>query len=858
VSPRKKKDSAKPAPVSAEAVGTESLAADGAEEVVVVARGRTIPLLPAEEAKPVVESPDPVEVDSQVQEESPVSEMADSPAEDLGSQEGEQSDQVEQESSEDTAGDILEAEHAQDENYAVAGVSDSDVEDGTGDPPQEKVSDAKRALNEGDNPVEDVTDSVDDEAKAQAPANETSQDFELQPVTEQVAPDFVGPTGRQAPAERQLQQIDSTLGRFKKWLGGSTTVGRPLAKATEDTAVVVVDAGQQNPQQAEAETLSPAAAKKELRTLKSSQRSWDTLIVDREQKASQIRETIEENEQKIGALTEWVTNFDRSYQWRLQQRMDQQLQRAEAELRAYEDSVRNVEEFEPGRLSELRRSFHRLLRQIFAVTLPIAIVTIAIPISFRIPKLDALETFYDPRLSAPVITLVVLAVIAAIFLFRRATGKDTVQNITIVRWILLTLSVGLIIVILPVFEDDMRNVLSPYLEENQTRILSVLGFIILLWLVLALAIYYRGWSQYRRAIDTQLAKLQAVISGYVETQQEVNRLSLLYKQTSEWLRILAFSLYRPWVTPAEWEEEKHSESEFRDFPFALRVAQVDDQAGAKSAELERIIGSKLLVQGWRANAFRDLVEEVRKDMGVAAGKFSVDALDKDLPHQTNNTRNLLKNYLESAADDVDKGEGADSSSTGFLVEVARTRLLDLIEQTQSVALSAARPPVNQIISDPLDELVNDATLLQGDDESENWDGFLKESLGTEEIIQPPLSILNFTPDGQMNKVGEDPKTFVLIPQRLADALPHVAESVNLVPVTDNSSRAVEIIARVDVVGPITQGDIRLFSQGKQKVSAMSREQKDPGAKVAALCQNCFDPTCPASLDAKAACSGGGL
>ena len=867
MSPRNKKDKLGEEPLTEDADESQPSPSEDPEEIVVVARGRTV-ALPSDEDSQRDAQPLTAEGEK-VEEEDADTELVES-ENNLENQtvgDDEPSSQVPEPSTSQVEPVVAADERETGESPEALGPGDEDLTGHT-----ETVDEASASETLSDAPPGGRADEA------------TSPEEEIEPSSPEASNDEggdgiesgskVGPAGEMNvtasdsdPVEhsaassgefeqpiRQLQQIDTPLGKFKKWLGGTTTVGRPLAKEKPTQVQVLPEAAP-----AAEQVMTPEMAKKELSTLRASQRSWDTLIADREEKSTKTRETIEDNERKISALTGWVTNFDRSYQWRAQQRMDQQLQRAQADLRAYEDSVKNVEEFEPGRLSELRRAFHRLVRQIVAVTLPIAILTVAIPISFRIPKLDALETFYDPRLSAPIIGLLVLGVIAGIFLFRRATGKDTVKNLTIVKWVLLTIAVGLIIVALPIFEDELRNVLSPYLEENQNRILTVLGIIVSLWVVLALAVYYRGWSQYRRSIDTQLAKLQAVISGYVETQQEVNRLGILYKQTSEWLRIMAFSLYRPWVTPGEWEEEKHTESEFRDFPFALRVAQVDDQAGAKSAELERIIASKLLVKGWRGRAFRDLVDEVSKDMGVASGKFTVEALDKDLPHQTNNTRNLLKNYLESAAEGVDDPSGTDGSSTAFLVEVARKRLLELIEQTQSVALSAARPPVNQIISDPLEDLVNDAALIQGTEESENWDSFLKESLGTDDIIQPPLSILNFTPDGQMNKVGESPKSFVLIPQRLADALPgEVSDSVNLVPVTDNSSRAVEIIARVDVVGPIKPGDIRLLSPNVQRVSAMSHEQRDSGTKIASLCQNCFDATCPASLDSGATCSSGGL
>lgn len=863
MSPRRKKNESPEEIQASPGEGEQPTVSDESEEIVVVARGRAVPLPPV-----LTETPNESEALPEGEAQQEVASVARQGA--SSDSETDVTDEQEDSGPDQVTGDeptVSEDEEEAPESSPMsegeavareADEADNQVSEGSEPEDGDSVTGEELTPEEG---IEVAADDVIDESSAVTDGDhEAEQSFEdvvSFGVENQAVEQLSEVAVQEGQPVRQLQQIETPLGRFKKWLGGTTTVGRPLAKKEPEHVQQASVHAEHQP--VVEQVMTPQLAKKELRTLKASRRSWDTLIADREQKATETRELIEGNERKTEALTEWVTNFDRSYQWRVQQRMDQQLQRAEADLRAYEDSVKNVEEFEPGRLSELRRSFHRLIRQIFAVTLPIAIATVAIPISFRIPKIDALETFYDPRLSAPIITLVVLAIIAAIFLFRRATGKDTVKNLTIVKWILTTVGIGVFIVVLPLFEDELRNGLSPYLEANQNRILTVLGIIVALWIVLALAIYYRGWSQYRRAIDTQLAKLQAVISGYVETQQEVNRLGLLYQQTSEWLRILAFSLYRPWVTPAEWEEEKHTESEFKDFPFALRVAQVDDQAGAKSAELERIIASKLLVQGWRANAFRDLVDEVRRDMGVAAGKFTVEALDKDLPHQTNNTRNLLRNYLETAAKGAEEGDTADSASTAFLIEVARKRLLDLIEQTQSVALSAARPPVNQIISDPLEDLVNDAALLQGLDESENWDNFLKESLGTDEIIQPPLSILNFTPDGQMNKVGESPKTFVLIPQRLADALPGgVAESVNLVPVTDNSSRAVEIIARVDVVGPVKPADIRLLSPSSQRVSAMAGEQRDTGAKLASLCQECFDPTCPASIDLRATCSSGGL
>lgn len=656
-----------------------------------------------------------------------------------------------------------------------------------------------------------------------------------------------GETGR-PPVNRtpQLQKPDTAGSRFRTWLGGTTAAGKSVA--TQENAAISAAAAAA-PRE-EAPLLTPASARKELRALKSSRRSQATAVKDAEENAQKVQKEITANDKSVAAINDWVGRFDRSFQWKLQQTLDRQLTQAKQDLTAYEASAKNVQDFEPGRLAQLRKKFHRSAGIFFFFAFTLAFWVVLLPILFRIPKLDALETFYDPRLSAPVIILTVVAVIGTVLLVRRGLGKDIVKNSTIVIWV--AGLIGIVILVLPALQEMIRQVVIPFLEQHMVATLLAIVAAVTLWTVISLAVYHQGWSTYRREVATQLAKLVAVIDGYVESQQEVHRLELLHEQTNEWLRILAHALYRPWATDPEWEVGRAKESQFQDFPFALRVAEVEDPVGAKSAELERIIASKLLVQGWRADAFKDLVSQVGVARGLAADAFSVASLDKDLPHQTNNTRNVMRTTLEDAANVTAEGGDAPPKSR-FLIEVARSRLLELIEQTQSVALSAARPNVRQIVFDPLEHVALDSGTVTDGDQSQNWDGFLKESLGAEEIAQPPLGILNFTPEGQMEKVGETPSTYILIPQRLAGALPEEGyQGIQMVPVSDNSSRPVEIIARIDVAGSMEGSRIRLLTNTQR----LPRES-GPGATGAMpaqnLCLTCFDPTCPASVDAAKSC-----
>jgi len=760
--------------------------------------------------------------------------------------------------------DSPESENDATGNQDAEQTPNGDREEGETEPTKNRTM--TEATNEGEAELaesREVAEAVSDEESEEELKEDPEEDGEKEPEAEpeesvaeepfDVTPVPAAKAAGAVAARRVLQTPDSSMGRFRKWLGGSTQVGKPLKNKRvpePQTEVIALE----DPRDDEV-VFTPAATRKELKALKSSRRNWSNVLKAAETTAHGAQEEIERSELKLKAVNEWVSQFDRSYQWKVQQRMDQQLARAESDLRTYEESAKNVEEFEPGRLVELRKSFHKLIARPALVAVILGVLVFLIPVLFQIPKVEALRTFYDPRLSAPLIFFGVVAIIVAVFFARRALGKDSIKNSTIVKWILLAIAAGLLILVLPALEDRARAELVPFLETNQWRIVIVIAVLFVAWLLVALSLYYQGWSRYRRGVETQLAKLYAVISGYVESQQEVNRLTLLYKQSSEWLKILALALYRPWTTPGDWEKSKDVDADFQDFPFALRIAEVDDQVGAKSAELERVIAAKLLVQGWRADAFDDLVSQVAADMGVAGEKFGVESLDRDLPHQTNNTRNILLKYLENSAKTLGAGGTEAASSNKYLVEVARTRLLTLIEQAQSIALSAARPPVNQITNDPLDEFQQESVEREESDSSENWDDFLRESLGTDEIVQPPLSVLNFTPEGQMNKAGEKPQTFVLIPQRLADALPKdVGSSVSMVPVSDHSARPVEIIARMDVAGPLDPSALRLLNVTRERSSDQGARKQEKTTIALQLCQSCHDATCPASADPARSCA----
>jgi hypothetical protein len=153
--------------------------------------------------------------------------------------------------------------------------------------------------------------------------------------------------------------------------------------------------------------------------------------------------------------------------------------------------------------------------------------------------------------------------------------------------------------------------------------------------------------------------------------------------------------------------------------------------------------------------------------------------------------------------------------------------------------------VSQILSDPLADIDLDSDSLSDLQDSETWDDFLKESLGTDEIVQPPISILNFSDKGRLSRGAESPATFIITPKRLVGALPASrSDSITIIPVGDNKARSVELIARVDIAGPLEAEMLRVLSGGEQPIKAVNLN----------LCKECRDPLCDASIDSSNKCS----
>lgn len=548
-------------------------------------------------------------------------------------------------------------------------------------------------------------------------------------------------------------------------------------------------------------------------------------------------------EQEQSRVETWLETLKRSYYWKLEQRMEQNLVQAKSDIAEYEGLVRALELPPKGTLKLLREKFHKGLSVNFLTFATPAFLLFAIP---WFSKVDLFRWLLDV-LRSPLFILLIVTIGAVVagsaLLLRKVLGTKKISGKKTTKWTLISMAIPGIIYALYRIKEFLLRVVTPIIEEIRPTALWVL-FILFVFMTLALLIlYYQGWSVFRRTVTEEVSRLENVAAGYVKTRQELARLEFLYGQTTDWMKLLAHTLYRPWKVHPDWKSPNQAQTVSESFPLALRVAQAVENDASESAQLRRTIASRLLVQGWRTAAFENSLSQIGKYLGYEPDKVNPDLLDADLPHQPNNARKLVLEYFEHSAETAHAGtldlsnvpptvesvRGKPLASDVYLVEVAREKLRFLIEKTQGSALAQARPSVQQIVKNPLAELIESPTEAESLELSP-WDDFLSEGLGIEDPTQPPIGVLSFTDEGKKARSASGVTSKVLVPGRFSQSLPSPKdESLTVVPIEDQAQNPpAELMLRFDVVGPMPFSHVTLIQKAStaRQVEPVAQEEND--------------------------------
>lgn len=553
-----------------------------------------------------------------------------------------------------------------------------------------------------------------------------------------------------------------------------------------------------------------------LQTMEQELASISAAIIEDRAKSEAMQNKLLEAQDSMEQLETWIGAQSSSFFWKVKARMKTNLKAAEADLLHFEEQVRNLAMPDEGTLEKIRSSFHKGLGvTAFSSFLPLALLFF-IPWAARndLPALIANAVQQGWLIPAVLIFIAIyVGVVGLIQRGLRLQKKKTPWNQYVKQIVIFALIIALVLLFVW-FPDFMLNVVTPAIESIRNIATAIILIGLFFALVGLLLTYYSKWSQFRREVVEQYTNLENVVQGYVKTRQELARLEGVYQQLTEWLELIAHTLYRPWHANPNWKTNDEVKASTESMPRALRVAQAIESDPADTAKLENLIASHLLVQGWRNQAFLESLEEVSRLRGLTGDALSARQLERDLPHQPNNTRKLALEEFRKAAQNQKQ-----QLSTDFLEEVAKIRLGFLAKRTQGFALSEAQPRVQHVVEDPLRSLLGNGIEDASSIITSTWDSFLSSNLGLEEPIQPPLSSLSFTDEGIMQKVTE-PFTFVIAPEKVAIKLETMVESsVTLESVeVDSENPRAEIVVRIDVTRPIGFGNVNMIAKGSSMLA----------------------------------------
>jgi hypothetical protein len=356
-----------------------------------------------------------------------------------------------------------------------------------------------------------------------------------------------------------------------------------------------------------------------------------------------------------------------------------------------------------------------------------------------------------------------------------------------------------------------------------------------IWLLIVVAAtlgagarYYQKWSAYERSVDLIASRIDQAEDGWAGSRRELTRLISLREQAADWLEIIATALHHPWMVRPEWREQATRTMDTANLPFAMHIANATTHDDGAANRLERNAAPTLLRKGWREEAFRDLLEEIAKVVGVPPAAIGTDALDSDMPHASNNSRSIVRSHMNEPA---------------LLEKVATRRITNLIAVIQRDSLVGGGVDVLPLTPGHFAGLTNEVQGLPAGNIGVPWDAHLRQTLGTATDFVPPINPLVISSVSIQAGHHQDLTSYVLAPERLVAGIEATTgEGVEVVAYDSTVSPSLDLVVRVDMAGPIPVGALNLWRGS----SVHSAPQLVEGELAA--CLTCGRTDCPGAFD----------
>ena len=474
----------------------------------------------------------------------------------------------------------------------------------------------------------------------------------------------------------------------------------------------------------------------------------DKLLVSRQSLADEavlLSEQIKKQQDSTDELHRWVSEQKESFLWKVLNRMSNNKSEVQDRLNGYQDFIDKLDIPKPGALAEIRKRFHRSLLFNWSLVLALGLIF-----------------FYLPEISEKY----------------------------------------------PEFTELSRIVNSESFP-NSWQIIFISLFLLLFTLTSLLIQYYRDWSKFERSVTISLWKLEEISKSVQHYRTEQARLNVLYPQVRDWLEILGNALHKPWEVDEKWLVNTLSDIPQDDFPFALRIAQAQENDAASSIGLRRDAAERYLIRGWRSKVFEDQVISAGEMMGMSSDRLNVEILDADIALSPGGPRAVLREKI---------------TSSELLKSVAKKQLIPLMKIVQIESIAEKRPPVRENRTDILDTFQPEDFDLEMNRKLA-WDDFLAISMGNSDKPRTPLSPLAFSESGRQTGHHDRAKTIFITPNRLISKVPN-NETTFADSYGESTRLPLDIVVRMDITGPLQQEDILILkrSDEEKEISRSSYEK----------------------------------
>ena len=306
----------------------------------------------------------------------------------------------------------------------------------------------------------------------------------------------------------------------------------------------------------------------------------DKLLSEREILASEavvLNEQLEKQEAETNSLHQWMLEQKGSFLWKVLNRMSLNKSEVQSKLDGYQDFINRFEVPMPGKLVSVRKRFHKSL----------------------------------------LITWLVILVIAALFFYLPQLALN---------------SPGVV---------ELSRIVNSADYPTRWQIVFITLILLLLTLGSLLIQYYKSWSSFERKVTVSLWKLDEISNNVRHCRDEQARLTVLHPQVKDWLEIIGNALNKPWEIDEKWLSSSLNEISQDDFPFALRIAQAQENDHASSLKLKRDAAERYLTRGWRTKVFEDQVLTAGELMGMGSDRLNVEILDADIALSRGGPRAIL-------------------------------------------------------------------------------------------------------------------------------------------------------------------------------------------------------------------------